>query len=308
MRVLTRINAKVESMPRYTQSRLGPSSELVVTILTGLLAVILFVAIIVWPSAPKPDPAEALLLGETALGEQLTDATTQEYLQTLHRVKPHLSNTLHAEADKMIADGASEQELAMHVLSAYSDEMEGDYEHLLYADIESLDAIVDTVREGIVTLSNRQPDYCRMSTLETMMASDPERLALEYMAAFEYNSYTYHWTLNLNQQVLEAIESGRNAPQKYDRLSSGDMEVLQSEIEKMTRGPHVSKLMRLQTLSPSNQKRAMANMNFCDVAVEVLAGFSRFPKDTKERLLGEMQQEMSSDALQSIALGALGGF
>ncbi|MEO1662430.1 MAG: hypothetical protein AAFR51_15685 [Pseudomonadota bacterium] len=294
-------------MPRLNQSRVNEGSQLLITVGVGLLAVILFVAIIIWPSNAKPD-LEELILGETPLGNTLNDATTTEYLQVLYRANPKASEQLHAEADALIAAGAEPDALGELVLGSYVDFTDGDEKHLLHADVSHWDTLVKMAQQGLKDLSNRAPKYCRMSYFETLQYKSEAAITEEFSNMIGYNSHGYHWAVRAQTELLKAVEDGRNNPKKYDRLNDADNQALQTAMLRMMQGPQASKIMRIQSMSPSDQKRAMANMNFCDVGVEMLSLYTTLPRETRERIMGEAQRDFDRGSLEGMAKGLLSGF
>ena len=294
-------------MPRLNQSRVNDSNQLLITVGVGLVAVILFVAIVIWPSNSEPT-VEDLVLGETQLGAALNDATTNDYLQALHRANPKASAQLHAEAEAEIAAGADPDALGHMILGSYADFMEGDEKHILHADVSHWDTLVKMMQQGLKDLSNREPKYCRMSYFETLQYKSEAAITEEFSNMIGYNSHGYHWAVRAQTVVLEAVEDGRNNPKSYDRLNDADNQALQSAMIRMMQGPQASKIMRIQTMSASDQKRAMANINFCDVGVELLSLYSTLPRETRERLMGEAQRDFDRGNLEGMARGLLSGF
>ena len=129
---------------------------------------------------------------------------------------------------------------------------------------------------------------------------EPQEIANEMSSLFGYGSEAYNWVLRFNVVTLEAIESGRDNPQKYQRLNSGDQMALQKTMMKMMNNPQVARLMQLQSRSEEEQKRAAMTMNFCGLGSDLLAAVNGLPADTKSRLLGELQHQARSGDFERV--------
>ena len=277
-------------MARYSSAN---SSGNLFAVLVAFLAIGLFTAIVMWPSG---DPAKIVSseLPDTQLTQALNDPETHKYLTALHRVKPNVAKRLNERADAAIADGAGNDELAALILETYSTAVEDDVKHLVSADVKHFEKILQMSQRGLSTLSSKAPKYCRPASYVRYADMEPEEIANEMSGLFGYGSEGYNWVLRFNVVTLEAIESGRDNPQKYQRLNSGDQMAIQNTMMKMMSNPQVSRLMQLQGRSEAEQKRAAMTMNFCGLGSDLLAAVNGLPADTKSRLLGELQHQAKS--------------
>ena len=291
-------------MASYRYSRSVKSSETLTFLGAMFLIGLVFVAIVLWPSTPRITPPA--VLGETPLSRQLNDAETVKYLNVLNRVKPELSSELHAQAEAAIADGASNDELALLVVGSYGMAVQSDFKTLMQADVTHMEKLISLTQNGLRTLSMHAPKYCQLATLEPLERKAPEQIVEELGAAFNYESRGYSWVLRFNTATLEAVENGREARNKYGRLTAADEQAMQALIMRLMTGPQASKLMRLQSLSGPDQQRAMMTMNMCDISIEGLVALNELPRDTKGRLMGELRREFGSGLLDPGMLGRLG--
>ena len=274
-------------MARYSSAN---SSGNLFAVLVAFLAVGLFTAIVMWPSG---DPIKVVNsdLPDTPLTQALNDPETHKYLTALHRVKPNVAKRLNERADAAIADGAGNDELAALILETYSTAVEDDVKHLVSADVKHFEKMLQMSQRGLSTLSSKAPKYCRPASYLQYTHMEPQEIANEMSSLFGYGSEAYNWVLRFNVVTLEAIESGRDNPQKYQRLNSGDQMALQKTMMKMMNNPQVARLMQLQSRSEEEQKRAAMTMNFCGLGSDLLAAVNGLPADTKSRLLGELQHQ-----------------
>jgi len=283
-------------MARYSSAN---SSGNLFAVLVAFLAVGLFTAIVMWPSG---DPIKVVNsdLPDTPLTQALNDPETHKYLTALHRVKPNVAKRLNERADAAIADGAGNNELAALILETYSTAVEEDVKHLVSADVKHFDKMLQMSQRGLSTLSSKAPKYCRPASYLQYTHMEPQEIANEMSSLFGYGSAAYNWVLRFNVVTLEAIESGRDNPQKYQRLNSGDQMALQKTMMKMMNNPQVARLMQLQGRSEEEQKRAAMTMNFCGLGSDLLAAVNGLPADTKSRLLGELQHQARSGDFERV--------
>ncbi len=283
-------------MARYSSAN---SSGNLFAVLVAFLAVGLFTAIVMWPSG---DPIKVVNsnLPDTPLTQALNDPETHKYLTALHRVKPNVAKRLNERADAAIADGAGNDELAALILETYSTAVEDDVKHLVSADVKHFEKMLQMSQRGLSTLSSKAPKYCRPASYLQYTHMEPQEIANEMSSLFGYGSEAYNWVLRFNVVTLEAIESGRDNPQKYQRLNSGDQMALQKTMMKMMNNPQVARLMQLQGRSEEEQKRAAMTMNFCGLGSDLLAAVNGLPADTKSRLLGELQHQARSGDFERV--------
>ena len=283
-------------MARYSSAN---SSGNLFAVLVAFLAVGLFTAIVMWPSG---DPIKVVNsdLPDTPLTQALNDPETHKYLTALHRVKPNVAKRLNERADAAIADGAGNDELAALILETYSTTVEDDVKHLVSADVKHFEKMLQMSQRGLSTLSSKAPKYCRPASYLQYTHMEPQEIANEMSSLFGYGSEAYNWVLRFNVVTLEAIESGRDNPQKYQRLNSGDQMALQKTMMKMMNNPQVARLMQLQGRSEEEQKRAAMTMNFCGLGSDLLAAVNGLPADTKSRLLGELQHQARSGDFERV--------
>ena len=90
-------------MARFNYNEPRWNSESIISIVALVLIIVVFAAIVAWPSSSSKSPVTTVL-GPTALTQQLNDADTVDYLNVLHRVKPKQSAQLHAEAALALVD------------------------------------------------------------------------------------------------------------------------------------------------------------------------------------------------------------
>ena len=283
-------------MARYSSAN---SSGNLFAVLVAFLAIGLFTAIVMWP-AGDPTKIVSSELPDTQLTLALDDPETHKYLSALHRVKPNVAKRLNERADAAIADGAGNDELAALILETYSTAVEDDVKHLVSADVKHFDKMLQMSQRGLSTLSSKAPKYCRPASYVRYADMEPEEIATEMSGLFGYGSEGYRWVLRFNVVTLEAIESGRDNPQKYQRLNPSDQMAIQNTMMKMMSNPQVSRLMQLQGRSEAEQKRAAMTMNFCGLGSDLLAAVNGLPADTKSRLLGELQHQARSGDFERI--------
>ena len=274
-------------MARYSSSN---SSGNLFAVLVAVLAIGLFTAIVMWPSS-NTTKIVSNDVPDTRLSQTLNDPQTHGYLAALHRVKPQVATRLQERADAAIADGASNDELAALILETYSTAIEDDVRYLIKADVKHFEKLIQMSQRGLSALSSKAPKYCRPASYVRFADMEPEEITNEISSLFGYQSEGYDWMLRFNVATLEAIESGRDNPQKYGRLTSGDQMALQNTMMKMMSNPQVARLMQLQSKSEAEQKRAAMTMNFCGLGSDLLSAVNGLPADTKSRLLGELQHQ-----------------
>lgn len=293
-------------MVRYSTKGMRNSSENFIVGVVLALAVILFIVIVMWPSTATPR-APLQSVSATPLATQLNDAETIEYLTVLQRVEPAAAVELHKQADAAIASGADNDELAMLVLGAMGDDLEGAHEIFFKADVKYFDKILNVTKIGLARLSNNSPKFCRASHYEALAESDPADMLGEFLDMLGYDSAGYTFALALNQVLVEGIEDGRKSPNNYGRLNTEDEQALQALLMRMMTSPKMANVMRIQSLPPVEQKRAMGMLNVCDLSSEVIAGVLALPQDTRKRVMGEMNRMAKSggfeDSLQDMASG-----
>ncbi|NQY97611.1 MAG: hypothetical protein HRT82_10655 [Henriciella sp.] len=277
----------------------GQSSGNMYAIAVAALAGVLFFGILMWPSG-SDGPARSAELEATPLTTMLDDAATHRYLAALERVKPAVAKRLHRDAADAIASGANADAVAVMVLEAHSDDLEKDAKHLLRADVKYFDQMMRMTQTGFATLSSQAPKYCRPAHYQRFEHMDPTDIAEEMSEFFQYDTQAYQWIMRFNVIVLEAMEDGRKSPNKYDRLNANDQMALQATMMKLMKRPQVAQMMRLQSKSQSEQRRAVMNMNMCSLASDVLSVMNTLPTDTKSRLLGELQHQTRNGDFQRV--------
>lgn len=293
-------------MVRYTTKHAGIASEnLIVGLVLGL-AVILFLAIVMWPSGSKAG-ASLHSVNTTALAAELDDARTIQYLTVLQRVDPASFRQLHTDAEAAITSGADKDELAMLVLGALGDDIVDAQVVFFKSDVKYFDEALNVTKTGLTRLSNHAPKYCRTSHYEALASSNPDEMMAEFLALIGYDSVGYKFALDLNQVLLEGIEDGRKSPNRYGRLKPKDEQAVQMLVMSMMSSPVFLNAMRTQSMAPGQQKIAMRKLNMCDLANEIITGVLGLPKDTKKRVMGEMSHMAKSDdmtqSLQEMASG-----
>jgi len=293
-------------MVRYTTKRAGLSSDNLLVGLVIALAVILFFAIVLWPSGSKPG-APLQSASATPLAKELNDATTIQYLTVLQRVEPAMAGELYRQADAAIVSGAGKDELALLVLAALGDDLNNAQNVWLKADVEYFDNVLNVTKAGLTRLSRHAPKYCHTAHYESLMTSEHEDVLTELLSLLSYDSAGYKFALEINQVLLEGIEDGRKSPNKYSRLNAADERAAQMMVMGLMSNPKISNAMRIQSLPPAEQKRAMATLNVCDLSSDVIAGVLGLPQDTKKRLMGEMTHMAESgklaESMQTMANG-----
>ncbi|MEL7041058.1 MAG: hypothetical protein AAGL90_06020 [Pseudomonadota bacterium] len=290
-------------MARYSSS---DSSGNIFAILVAGLAAALFAIIVMWPSGSNAPAGTAFV--DTPLSEALNDPTTKTYLATLQRVKPNIARDLNRDAAVAIENGADQNELALLLFEAYSEPDPEDFTDLVYADVKHFDGMVRKMEQGLKTMSRKAPQFCTAKRFERYVGSSQETFMREMSDQFGYGSGVYDWALEFSQMTLEAIESGRKSPKKYDRLTSQDQMTLQTTLMGMMSNPNVAKLMRVSGGSGAAQQQAIMNMNFCDLGTDLLAVASGLPGGLKTRLLGELQHQTKDGNLESMMRAAQSSF
>ena len=272
-------------------------------ITVGVLAfaVVLFVAIVAWPHAPQP----ATLSVASPLAAKLDDPSTHKFLTILHRVEPERSQALHLKAEAAISNGATKDDLAILVLTASAFDQPKDLKHLLRADVAHIDKLLRMIQTGAAALSKQAPRYCRPATFESFQNMNPDKAINEITHAFSYGSRGYDWLVRFNLLTLEAIEAGRDHPKKYGRMTRKDEQAVQKMFMQLLPRQEFSKLLALRGASEAAQKRAIANMNMCDVVAETLLVLNRLPEGTRGRMIGELRRHAERSAFFKSRLGGL---
>lgn len=279
-------------MVRYNSTS---SSGNLFAVMVAVLAISLFAIIVMWPSsAAKTVVAK---VPDTPLTQALDDRETHRYLAALHRVKPKFAKKLQTQGEEAIASGASKDELAVLVLETYNTAIEEDILYLLNADVKHIERLLEISQQGLSTLSSKAPKYCRPSSYAQFAIMEPDAIATEIASLLAYGSGGYNWVLEFNTITLDAIESGRDKPKKYGRLTSKDQMTLQNTMMSLMSNPQVARLMQLQGKSEAEQRRAAMSMDFCDLSVDVLAVVNSMPTETKARMLGELQHQAKTGDL-----------
>lgn len=276
-------------MVRYSTKSAGVSSENLIVVSVLALAVILFLAIVLWPSGSKSGAA-LQSASATPLALELDDAETIAYLTVLQRVEPAAARDLHKQAETAIASGADKNQLAMLVLGAMEDDLENAHNVLFKADVKYFDKILNVTKLGLARLSAHAPKFCRIAHYEALASSGSDAELTEILALLDYDSAGYKFALELNEVLLEGIEDGRNSPNNYGRLTAEDEKAFQALMMRMMANSKVANAMRIQSMPPAQQKRAFATLNICDLSNEVIAGVQGLPQDTKKRVMGEMSR------------------
>lgn len=276
-------------MVRYSTKSSGISSENLIVVSVLALAVILFLAIVLWPSGSKPGAA-LQSVSATPLALELNDAETVAYLTVLQRVAPAAARDLHKQAETAITSGADKNDLALLVLGAVQDDLENAQDVFFKADVKYFDKILNVTKTGLARLSAHAPKFCRISHYEALSTSGSDAEPTEILALLDYDSAGYKFALELNQVLLEGIEDGRKSPNNYGRLTSKDEQAFQALMMRMMANSKVANAMRIQSMPPAQQKRAFATLNICDLSNEVISGVQGLPQDTKKRLMGEMSR------------------
>jgi len=293
-------------MKRYTTRRSGHSSENLIVVFVAGLAVVLFVAIVMWPSGSKA-PVSLQAMSATPLGTELNDAATLQYLTVLQRVEPAASRRLHEAAETAITSGAGQDDLALLVLSALEDEIDDAPVTFFKADVKYFDQSLNVIKVGLSRLSSNSPRYCSASYYTALENGNPDEMLADLSGLFEYDSVGYQFALDLSKVVLEGVENGRKSPNRYGRLTEDDQQAVQGLAMRMMSNPKIANVMRIQTLPEAQQKRAMGLLNVCDISNEIIAGLLSLPQDTKKRAMGELSRTAKSDnmgqSLQDMAAG-----
>lgn len=295
-------------MVRYTTKQSGPSSENMFVAAVVALAIILFIAIVMWPSGGSKASPDLQSLSATPLGSQLNDPATLEYLAVLQRVKPKISRQLHAEAESEIAAGANKDDLAILVLTALSDDIEDDQKTFFRADVKYFDETLKVTQNGLKRLSAHAPQYCHMSHYQHLANSSPENVLGELSSMIGYESEGYRFLLDLSKITLEGVEDARKSPNRYGRFSSEDEDEMTQLMMGLMTNSQVTFLMSTQTMAPAAQKRALSNFNFCDLTHDVIDGIADLPQGTKKRMMGEAYRMAESGEMDGMLQNMATGF
>lgn len=225
---------------------------------------------------------------------ELNDDRTRTYIQKLQAAAPKSAEKLSKEAEKALARGAGKNELVMLMLSTYD---EGEGRLLAKADVKYFDAMSAHMSKGLRQLSQSNSKWCRASHYESMSNVDPALVVSDLGRALGYGSEFYEWTLDFSIITLDAIAEARVNPKTYSGLTPSDEAVLQRAAMSLIADPQIMQLMTLQSSSPSDAKRAMANVNICDLALSFDKMFRGLPKGTRERMWGEMAKEIRAGGM-----------
>lgn len=280
----------------------GPSgtsnnnSNLIFAGMTLLVIGIAFFGVLFFPNAS--DKSIALTASSEAVEHpilaELNDNRTRTYIQKLSAVAPKSAEKLSRSTEEAIARGAGKNELVMLMLSTYD---EGEGQILAKADVRYFDAMSAHLSKGLKQLSQSNSKWCRASHYESMSNVDPALVISDLGRALGYGSEFYNWTLDFSIITLDAIEDARLNPKTYSGLTPSDEAVLQRAAMGLIADPQIMQLMMLQSSSPADAKRAMANVNLCDLGLSVEKVFRGLPKGTRERMWGEMTKEIRSGGM-----------
>lgn len=280
----------------------GPSgtsnnnSNLIFAGVTFLVIGIAFFGVLFFPNAS--DKSIALATNSESVEHpilaELADNRTRTYIQKLSAVAPKSAEKLSRSTEQAIAQGAGKNELVMLMLSTYD---EGEGRILAKADVRYFDAMSAHLSKGLRQLSQSNSKWCRASHYESMSNVDPALVISDLGRALGYGSDFYNWTLDFSIITLDAIEDARRNPKTYSGLTPSDEAVLQRAAMGLIADPQIMQLMMLQSSSPADAKRAVANVNLCDLGLSVEKVFRGLPKGTRERMWGEMAKEIRSGGM-----------
>ncbi|MEL7108661.1 MAG: hypothetical protein AAGL99_05290 [Pseudomonadota bacterium] len=272
----------------------------IITFIAALLTIGTFVAIVMWPNAPAT-PADTTPLTERPLAEALNDELTHAYLTTLHRVEPKLSRELHETAEQAIADGATQDDLAIMVISAYNIGLRHGFDDFIKADVKYFEKMLKLIQTELSSLSFNDSKFCRMASLETLSQQTPEQAIAEIQTMLAYDSRTYQWVLRYSVLKLLAIDDGRTNPKSYKRMTRADKAEFQAMFMRLLRSRSFAQLSTARSASPVAQRQALKTMNLCKVGAEALAAVNNLPPDMKSRMLIELKKMQKKSEIKKQA-------
>ncbi len=286
-------------MPRYTYTNTDTLSPKRVTVGVLALAIILFLAIVFWPSgaARSGPPLDA---SKTALGAKLNDPLTHSFLETLHQVDPSQSQALHQTAEAVLAEGGTEEDLALEIVAVYGIDPFRDFEHLAQSDVTYVEKMLTLAQTELSSLSIANSKYCKFAAFEALDQMEPEAMVDEFGKMFGYNSRAYKWMLRFGIVQMQAIQDGRDNPKKYKRMSREDGLVLQEELMRLMKRRSLTQLMRQGQGNEKARRNAMKTANMCEIGADVLSAVNRLPSDLKGRMMVEMWRLRKKSAIKAL--------
>ena len=267
-------------------------ANLIFAVVTVVVIAIAFFGVLFFPFGSSTAPSGAAIAtaqSDHPILTRLSDSKTEQYIAKLETAAPESAKLLRKEAAAAIARNAGENELVMLMMSSYD---EDDFRVLAKADIRHIDAISKHLTDGLHSLSRTNSKWCRASHYESMSNVDPALVISDLGRALGYKTAFYNWTLDLNMIMLNAVEDARINPKKYSGLTPSDEAVMQRAMMGLLANPQIMQLMMLQGSSPADAKRAVANVDFCELGLSLEGVYSGLPKGTRERLWGEMAKEI----------------
>lgn len=171
------------------------------------------------PTAPRP----AL----DTLDQRLGDAETLAYLNRLQAVSPGGFASLEAEAARLIRADATDEALSKLVLQSILLEMKRGAGNFKLAPTDHYDRIISHAGSAFERLQDEQSVWCNGPRLAAYLEQDEQTLIPSLLAIYPYESESYDWAMRFGVLGLNAIEAGRQTPERRPRPSSFDKAWLQ---------------------------------------------------------------------------------
>ncbi|MEL7031162.1 MAG: hypothetical protein AAGL97_08840 [Pseudomonadota bacterium] len=287
-------------MARFVTKSAGTDPSSLVTAGVVALGILLFTAIVAWPSsAPKVEPP--LNAADTAIGAKLDDPLTHSFLETLHQVDPEQSRLLHETAEIVLAEGGTAADLALEIVAIYGINPFKDFEYLAQADIKYIEKMISLGQSELSALSFAKSKYCQLATYEAYDHMQSDAITDELSQAFGYNTRAYKWILRFGIVQMQAIQDGRSKPKKYERLNQADTQDLQESLMRLMQTRALNQLMSQNHRDQQAWKNAAKTMDMCEIGAEVLAAANKWPPELKGRVLVEMQRLRKKGAIKALS-------
>ncbi len=264
------------------------------------LMIILLGGIVFWPSEP-PTTVPPINASETPLGAKLDDPLTHAFLDMLHQVDPEQSRLLHDKAETILAEGGSEDDLALEMVTTIGLNPLKDFKYLAQADVQLIETMISSGQSELWALSNAKSKFCQMATYEAFQHMQPDAIMAQFGRAFHYKSRAYNWMLRFGTIQMQAIQDGHANPKRYKRLSRGDAQALQEMLTETAVFKAQNKLMRLD---PSNMQvwtDAAKTLDMCSIVADALSSTNRFQPAHKGPVMVEFLRLPKDTAIREMA-------
>lgn len=285
----------------------GAKSTVIFGTITLVVVGLAFFGVLLMPNGGKASsPVANIAQTENAVLDKLDDSATRNYVMTLARVSPRAADQLDADVTAALADKANKDELAVIVMQSFNEDMLLNIRHLAKADVKHFDAMMASFKIGLRGLSQSRSKYCKGSFYEDLANENPEKIQRMVLSEFSYDSAGYKWGVQMNTQMLEAIEDAKANPVRHGKLNSGDEKAMQTLALRLVTDPQVVKIMSLQGADKATAARAARGLDFCRLGVTGIDAIQSLPADTRGRMWAEGFKQIKSGELEKMLMGFAG--